>query len=134
MLTGTHLSGRNRKYIDKNYAGVLLIWDQLFGTYQDEDPDEPVVYGLVHPVESYNIFYLQFHSWISMSRNMYRTEGWRNKLWIPFKGPGWSPGKPRLGYIDEIPEVSGSIMIVNRLIASIDLSAAPSCHLLGPSK
>lgn len=84
---------------------MLIIWDRLFGTFEDEDPEEPVVYGLVHPVESYNIFWLQFHSWVAMFRNMYHAEGWQNKLSIPFKGPGWSPGKPRLGYLDEIPEV-----------------------------
>lgn len=97
--------GRNRKYIDKNYAGALIIWDKLFGTFEPEDPEEPAIYGLVHPVESYNIFWLQFHSWWYMFENIYHTKGWRNKLAIPFMGPGWAPGKPRQGYIDEIPEV-----------------------------
>ncbi|KAH9410396.1 hypothetical protein TYRP_010156 [Tyrophagus putrescentiae] len=98
--------GRNRKYIDKNYAGALIIWDKMFGTFEPEDPEEPAIFGLVHPVESYNIFWLQFHSWAAMFQNIYHTKGWRNKLLIPFMGPGWAPGKPRLGYIDEIPELN----------------------------
>jgi alkylglycerol monooxygenase len=65
-----------------------------------------VVYGLVHPVESYNPFYLQFHHFAVILRNMYNFKGWNNKISVLFKGPGWSPGKPRLGYVDEIPEVS----------------------------
>lgn len=40
---------RNRKYIDKNYGALFIFWDKLFDTYQDEDPQEPPVYGLVHP-------------------------------------------------------------------------------------
>ena len=107
------LIGRNRKYIDKNYAGVLIIFDRLFGTFSAEDPEEPVVYGLVHPVESYNIFYLQFHSWITIFKTMYHIEGWRNKIAVPFMGPGWSPSKPRLGYIDEIPELKHPITYWN---------------------
>ena len=95
---------RNRSYIDKNYGAVLIIWDRWFGTYADEDPSEPVVYGLVHPVESYNIFYLQFHSWIHMFKAISEAKSWKTKLMIPFKGPGWSEGKARLGYYDDIPE------------------------------
>ena len=97
--------GRNRKYIDKNYAGILILWDRWFGTFQPEDPNEPVVYGLVHPVQSYNPFYLQFHHWTAIFKSIYHNKGWKNKLLAPFKGPGWAPGKPRLGYLDDIPLV-----------------------------
>lgn len=58
--------GRNPKYIDKNYAGVFIFWDRMFGTFEPEDPEEPVVYGLVHSVQSYNPFYLQYHHWVHM--------------------------------------------------------------------
>jgi len=78
----------------------------MLGTFEPEDPDEPAVYGLVKPVESYNPFYLQMHHWSVIIKSMYNTQGWKNKLMIPFKGPGWSPGKPRLGYLDDIPLVS----------------------------
>lgn len=105
MLNSLWSTARNRKYVDKNYSGLFIFWDILFGTYEPEDPKEPPVYGLVKPVQSYNIFYLQFHSWIALFQKMHHTEGWINKLSVPFKGPGWSPGKPRLGYNHEIPEV-----------------------------
>ncbi|XP_054162262.1 alkylglycerol monooxygenase-like [Oppia nitens] len=94
---------RNRKYVDKNYSGIFILWDRMFRTFEPEDPNEPVVYGLVKPVQSYNPFYLQIHHWITIFKNMYHMDGWKNKLLILFKGPGWAPGKPRLGYLDDIP-------------------------------
>jgi alkylglycerol monooxygenase len=97
--------GRNPKYIDKNYSGVFIIWDRLFGTFEAEDPDEPVVYGLVHPVESYNPFYLQYHHWLHMWRTAQTLPGWKNKLSVIFKGPGWQPGTPRLGNYEDLPKV-----------------------------
>ncbi|GMT12841.1 hypothetical protein PFISCL1PPCAC_4138, partial [Pristionchus fissidentatus] len=51
--------GRNPYCIDRNYGGTLIIWDRLFGTFTDERPEEPVVYGLVTPVNSFNQFYPQ---------------------------------------------------------------------------
>ncbi|XP_053206897.1 alkylglycerol monooxygenase-like [Panonychus citri] len=96
---------RNPKYIDKNYAGVLIIWDRIFGTFQEEDEKEPVAYGLVHPVESYNPFYVQFHSWYFMFKKMGEMKSFKHKIMVPFMGPGWEPGKPRLGLISDLPEI-----------------------------
>ena len=83
----------------------MILWDRWFGTFEPEDPDEPPVYGLVHSVQSYNPFYLQLHHWAVIIRSIYHNKGWKNKFLVPFKGPGWAPGKPRLGYLDDIPEV-----------------------------
>ena len=51
--------GRNPYCIDKNYAGVLIIWDRLFGTFEAEKKDEQIAYGLVHPVGSFDPIYIQ---------------------------------------------------------------------------
>ena len=45
--------------MDKNYAGVLIIWDRMFGTFERERRDEPLVYGLIEQVDSFNPFYLE---------------------------------------------------------------------------
>jgi hypothetical protein len=45
--------------VDKNYAGVLIIWDRMFGTFEPERRDEPLVYGLIEQVDSFNPFYLE---------------------------------------------------------------------------
>lgn len=78
----------------------------MFNSFKEEDPSDPPVYGLVHPVQSYNPFYLQFHCWPVMFKRICSTPGLVNKLRVPFYGPGWDVGKPRLGYNHEIPEVS----------------------------
>lgn len=51
--------GRNPYCIDKNYAGVLIIWDRMFGTFESEKKDEQIAYGLVHPVNSFDPIYIQ---------------------------------------------------------------------------
>jgi sterol desaturase/sphingolipid hydroxylase (fatty acid hydroxylase superfamily) len=58
--------GSDPDYIDKNYAGVLILWDRLFGTFQPET--HPAKYGLVTNVDSYNVLTLQFHEYLSILR------------------------------------------------------------------
>ena len=96
---------RNRQYIDKNYGGVFIFWDFLFDSFKAEDPEDPPVYGLVHPVQSFNPIYLQLHHWATIFRRIRDTPGLVNKIKVPFYGPGWDVGKPRLGHNHEIPEV-----------------------------
>ena len=99
--------GRNRKYIDKNYAGTLIIWDRLFGTFEPEDDNEPVAYGLVKPIQSYNPFWIQFHHFFSVYQRLRTTEGFKNKLFVLIKGPGWQPGdKSRFGDINQVPVIT----------------------------
>lgn len=124
-------TARNRKYIDKNYGGLFIFWDRLFGTFEQEDPKDPPIYGLVKPVESYNIFYLQFHSLVTMFRRIKATDGLRNKLAVVFKGPGWSPGKPRLGYYDDIPLVI-LLLCENSSLENYSLLDWWASELLGP--
>ncbi|MBB1268570.1 sterol desaturase family protein [Shewanella sp. SR44-3] len=56
--------GRNPQYIDKNYAGILIIWDRLFGTYEKEV--ETVEYGITKPVNSFNPIKVTFSEWRDM--------------------------------------------------------------------
>ena len=53
------MKGRNPYCIDKNYAGVLIIWDRLFGTFQAEKISEEMAYGLVHPIETFDPIHAQ---------------------------------------------------------------------------
>ncbi len=66
---------RNPKYIDRNYAGVLIIWDKLFGTFVEEDEAVPCEYGIVNPIHSHNPVTLTFHEWRSMFRDAVRARG-----------------------------------------------------------
>ncbi|XP_028927078.1 alkylglycerol monooxygenase isoform X1 [Ornithorhynchus anatinus] len=97
--------GRNRYCIDKNYGGTLIIWDRIFGTFEAEK--EKVLYGLTHPINTFEPFKVQFHHLVDIWTTFWITPGFTDKFSVLFKGPGWGPGKPRLGLPEEIPEVTG---------------------------
>ena len=81
--------GSNSKYLDKNYAGIFIIWDRMFGTFEIED--EKVRYGITEPIDSVNPFVVFFHGFTRMFRDMYRAKGLKNKLKYLIKPPGWRP-------------------------------------------
>jgi sterol desaturase/sphingolipid hydroxylase (fatty acid hydroxylase superfamily) len=83
--------GRNPQYIDKNYGGVFILWDKLFGTYQPEE--EPVIYGITHPVNSFNPINFQMHQLKILVRTLRATPGLGNKMKVLFKKPGWLPAR-----------------------------------------
>ena len=77
------------KYLDKNHAGVLIIWDRLFGTFEPER--ERVVYGLTKNISTYSPLQIGFHEWIAMGRAALRPAPLRDRLGYLFMPPGWSP-------------------------------------------
>jgi sterol desaturase/sphingolipid hydroxylase (fatty acid hydroxylase superfamily) len=81
----------NLEYLDANYGGVLIVFDRLFGTYKPERDDLPCRYGLVHPMTSYNPFYVEFAQWISLARDLARARSLRAWLGHLLMPPGWSP-------------------------------------------
>jgi alkylglycerol monooxygenase len=80
---------RNPKYLDKNYAGTLIIWDRMFGTFQPEE-EEPV-YGLVKPLNSWNPLWANLHVWGELFRDAWLAPRFVDKLRIWFMRPGWRP-------------------------------------------
>jgi len=83
--------GRNPEYLDANYAGVLIIWDRLFGTFVSEQAAHKVEYGLIHNLATFNPLRVAFHEWISLARDVCKpglTLGERAKY--AFAPPGWS--------------------------------------------
>ncbi|MBX7167641.1 MAG: sterol desaturase family protein [Pirellulales bacterium] len=80
---------RNPKYLDKNYAGTLIIWDRMFGTFVPEE-EEPV-YGLTKPLNSWNPIWANLHIWYELCRDAWLAPHWRDKLRIWFMPPGWRP-------------------------------------------
>lgn len=96
--------GRNPYCIDKNYGGTLIIWDRMFGTFQAET-DEEIAYGLVHPLASWDPIWTQLCHFCHIWKTFWETPGLKDKLAVLFKGPGWTPGKPRLGDPADLPEI-----------------------------
>jgi len=83
--------GKNVAYLDRNHAGVLIIWDRLFGTFAAEDPREPVRYGLTHDLTSFNPFWIAVHEFVSIGRDLRRAGSLRAVFGYLFAPPGWSP-------------------------------------------
>ena len=83
--------GSNVRYLDKNMGMILIIWDRLFGTFQEELDEDPVKYGLVKPVEQpYHPGNIIFHEWGSITKDLKKDTSFLNKLKYLFKPPGWS--------------------------------------------
>jgi len=101
--------GRNPYCIDKNYAGVLIIWDRIFGTFQSEKAGEKIAYGLVHNIETFDPIYTQFFNYQYIIQTFLKTKGIKNKIKFLFNGPGWQPGLARLGDPNGIPEIEKPI-------------------------
>jgi sterol desaturase/sphingolipid hydroxylase (fatty acid hydroxylase superfamily) len=80
----------NPDYLDANYAGILIIWDRLFGSFAPERADEPCHYGLVHNLGSFNPLRIAFHEWYAMGRDLVSAKSWRARLLYLFAPPGWS--------------------------------------------
>lgn len=80
----------NVKYLDKNMGMVFIIWDRLFGTFEEEDKDEQVVYGLTENIKTYNPLKMVFHEWISIGKDLRKSSSIGAKFMYVFGPPGWS--------------------------------------------
>ncbi|MBY0433325.1 MAG: sterol desaturase family protein [Cyclobacteriaceae bacterium] len=81
--------GRNPKYIDKNHAGSLIIWDKMFGTFQAEE--ERPVYGITKPINSWNAVWANVNHYATMASELKMIHSWRDKIRYLFNKPGWLP-------------------------------------------
>jgi sterol desaturase/sphingolipid hydroxylase (fatty acid hydroxylase superfamily) len=81
--------GTNPEYIDRNYAGVLIVWDRLFGSFEPERA--PVRYGVLHPVVSTNPFFVGFHLWRDIARDLLAPASLPVKFKQVFAPPDWVP-------------------------------------------
>lgn len=79
----------NDQYLDKNYGGMLIIWDRLFGTFIEED--EAPVYGTRTPLNSWNPLWAVASGYVPLWQLACRAPRWQDKLKVWFKAPGWLP-------------------------------------------
>ena len=81
----------NKEYMDKNYGQIFIIWDKLFGTYQEELTNVPAVYGITRPVRTWNPIKINFmHLWL-LIKDAWYAQRWKDKLRIWFMPTGWRP-------------------------------------------
>lgn len=83
--------GVNPKYIDKNHAGTLIIWDRVFGTFQEEE--EEVVYGITTQPKSWNPILLNIEYWYDLAREAGKAGSMRDRLRMFYLAPGWKPAE-----------------------------------------
>ncbi|WP_416421893.1 sterol desaturase family protein [Pseudomonas sp. App30] len=97
---------QNPLYMDRNYGGVFIVWDRLFGSFQEEDEREPVIFGVTTPLRSWNPVWANLQFYAQLWADARRTRRWRDKLRLWFMPTGWRPadvaarypmGKPDLG-------------------------------------
>jgi alkylglycerol monooxygenase len=93
--------GSNPKYIDKNHAGSLIIWDKMFGTFQKEE--EEVYYGITTPLASWNPVWANVHYWAELWDTAKKTNGITDKIKVFISPPGWFPAQ--LGGFKHAPEI-----------------------------
>ena len=79
----------NPRYLDANYAGVFIIWDRMFGSFTPEVDDEPIRYGIVKQLGTFNLLWSVFHEWIGIARDLWSAP-FGSKLGYLFGPPGWS--------------------------------------------
>ncbi|MDG1368205.1 MAG: sterol desaturase family protein, partial [Acidimicrobiales bacterium] len=81
--------GANPHYIDKNYAGVFIVWDKLFGSFEPEH--RRVKYGLTTNLDTHNPFQIAYHETTDIVRDVVQRRGWRTKLRSVLGRTGWDP-------------------------------------------
>jgi sterol desaturase/sphingolipid hydroxylase (fatty acid hydroxylase superfamily) len=81
----------NPAYLDRNYGGILVVYDRLFGTYVSECEDDPPRFGLVEPIVTNNPIRIALHEWMTIARDLRHAAGWRERWLALFGRPGWRP-------------------------------------------
>ena len=82
---------QNDLYMDRNYGGIFILWDRLFGTFQEEQADDPPVYGIRGALKSWNPLRALTHIYVDMFRDSLRTARWSDKLRVWVSRTGWRP-------------------------------------------
>lgn len=81
----------NPEYIDKNHAQIFIIWDKLFGTFQEELASVPTVFGITRPAQTWNPIKINFQHLNLLILDAWRSNNWKDKFTIWFKPTGWRP-------------------------------------------
>lgn len=84
--------GANNPYLDKNYGGIFIVWDRMFGSYVEES--ERIRYGLTHNIDTYNPIKVNFAEFVIMMRDVWHAKTWRGRIGYLLRPPGWAETAP----------------------------------------
>jgi sterol desaturase/sphingolipid hydroxylase (fatty acid hydroxylase superfamily) len=79
----------NPRYLDRNYAGVFMLWDRMFGSFEPEVDEERIHYGIVKQLGTFNLLWTSFHEWVGIARDVWSAP-WGSKFGYVWRAPGWS--------------------------------------------
>jgi alkylglycerol monooxygenase len=82
---------QNERYIDKNYGGIFVLWDRIFGTFAEESDDEPVIFGVRKPLANWNPFWANFQVYNYLLFDARKARRWQDKIGVWFRRTGWRP-------------------------------------------
>jgi sterol desaturase/sphingolipid hydroxylase (fatty acid hydroxylase superfamily) len=85
----------NVEYLDRNHGGIFIIWDKLFGTFQDNEKGISPKFGVLHPPHTHNPVTLNFHEFVDIWHDVKQAKSWEHKIKYIFYPPGWSPDGSR---------------------------------------
>ncbi len=106
--------GSNVEYLDRNHAGIFIIWDRLFGTFEPERAR--VVYGLTKNIETYSPLRIAFHEWAALVADVRGARTFRERLGYVFRPPGWSPDRSSLTAAQmraRMPSTRGNVIAIS---------------------
>jgi sterol desaturase/sphingolipid hydroxylase (fatty acid hydroxylase superfamily) len=81
----------NDRYLDRNYGGILIVWDRLFGSFVEEDDRDRPIYGTRSPLQSWNPLWANVQVYWAMLQDSWHARSWADKLRVWIKPPGWRP-------------------------------------------
>jgi sterol desaturase/sphingolipid hydroxylase (fatty acid hydroxylase superfamily) len=80
----------NARYLDRNYAGVFIVWDRWLGTFEGERDEDKPRYGIVKDLGSFNLLWAAFHEWVGIARDVWTAPDWKSRIGYMWMPPGWS--------------------------------------------
>jgi sterol desaturase/sphingolipid hydroxylase (fatty acid hydroxylase superfamily) len=89
----------NPEYLDKNHSQIFIIWDKLFGTFQEELPDVQPVFGITRPAKTWNPIKINFQHLFLLIKDAWNAPSWKDKIRIWFMPTGWRPA----GFEEQFP-------------------------------
>ncbi|MBT1063925.1 sterol desaturase family protein [Bowmanella sp. Y26] len=89
---------QNQRYIDRNYGGVFIVWDRLFGSFQEELEDDPPLFGIRKALRSWNPLWANVHVYSQLAHDCWHAARWQDKVQIWFKRTGWRPADVEAKY------------------------------------
>ncbi len=97
---------QNALYMDRNYGGVFILWDRLFGSFQEELDEEPVIFGVTTPLASWNPLWANLQFYVQLWQDARRADSWWDKLRIWFMPTGWRPADVAARYPMSKPDLT----------------------------